>query len=215
MELLALYVVFDILYAGFYYYLFNEIPGRPVLFAPHWIMWFLLSLVLWQITLPWVLKIRHNLMWMLVIGIMIGYLPASGNVLAVSKTLVFYPFFLVGYYLQSYGFKIPHQAQFTYLSVSIFVALGAMLYYYVDPIMMKQLFHGNYSYADLGISGLSAGFCRIIAYLMSGICCLCFFCMISAKKVIFTSAGKYSLHIYLAHGFPVIVLRYTHLLATS
>ena len=78
--------------------------GNAYYIVPWYVLWYLVSLVCWRLIVhylpmnkiqPWVAISVATILCLLV-----GVLPINGK-LAIDKTIAFFPFFLIGYYLQS------------------------------------------------------------------------------------------------------------------
>jgi len=70
------------------------------LLTPYYSSWFLISLIVWRLTIKFIDKIPHLFLISLIISILIGFWSDVTNVLAISRTIVFFPFFVVGYKFQ-------------------------------------------------------------------------------------------------------------------
>jgi fucose 4-O-acetylase-like acetyltransferase len=74
---------------------------RLFLDEPAWAMWFLLSLLCWRLALPYLARLRYPLATALAAALAAGCLPATiGGTLALSRTLCFLPFFVLGWRLR-------------------------------------------------------------------------------------------------------------------
>jgi len=69
------------------------------LLTPSYSFWFLISILIWRLTIQYVEKVRHILLISVIISILAGLWSDVTNVLALSRTIVFFPFFLAGYRL--------------------------------------------------------------------------------------------------------------------
>lgn len=92
-KLVIPYLIFETLYSIYDFLLFGGGRLQFSYLVPHWIMWYLFSLTLWRILLPWVSKNRYILPLAVVIGIAAGYFESIGYYASLSRTLVFFPFF--------------------------------------------------------------------------------------------------------------------------
>jgi fucose 4-O-acetylase-like acetyltransferase len=127
-RLLAPFLAFETLYTVFDFL----VMGRDVLkfsfFLPYWIMWFLFSLIIWKAVLPYVLKIRSNLLILLLLAILAGYAEDIGYYASLSRTLVFFPFFLAGFYFKKeYLFPLRNRK---YRLLAAFVVAGRWIAFY-------------------------------------------------------------------------------------
>ncbi len=94
-DLLIPYVLLNIVWYILAYLYTGEV-NLPLIY-PGWTLWFLLSLFFWRISLRYIIKIKYILPISFILGILIGFIP-NGSILSFSRTIVFLPFFLLGYY---------------------------------------------------------------------------------------------------------------------
>ncbi|MFI7273280.1 acyltransferase family protein [Streptomyces sp. NPDC049879] len=71
--------------------------------TPAWVAWFLLSLLVWRLALPWLARLRWPVAYAVAAALAAGYAGGIGGWLALSRTLCFLPFFLVGWQLRRRG----------------------------------------------------------------------------------------------------------------
>lgn len=64
--------------------------------TPYWLLWYLLSLGCWRLLLPLFAHLRHRLVIALAVAILAGCFSDIGYYLSLSRTLVFFPLFLMG-----------------------------------------------------------------------------------------------------------------------
>jgi fucose 4-O-acetylase-like acetyltransferase len=199
-KLLVPYLIFQAIYTLFYYFHNgNKVELDP--FQPHWSLWFLLSLFCWNLLLflfsKW--KWQIALCIAFIIGIGIGYIDEINSYLSLSRTIVFFPFFLLGYFLKKEhlekirAVKIP--------SLLLLISIFAAFYLFLD-FDYKWLF-GSKPYSVLIDSKLAGGFIRFSVYCLSLIATFCFLAIIPKQRNFFTKWGANSLYVYLLHGFFV------------
>ena len=76
--------------------------GQPIQFlSPYWILWYLMALFLWRLLVP-LLRKSEKVTWALfpvavAASLLCGYAPWIGYDLALSRVLVFLPYFLMGF----------------------------------------------------------------------------------------------------------------------
>src|SRR5699024_174002 len=99
-KLLIPYVIFQLIYSG-YYFSIGKADWQTGIFDPHWSLWFLFSLFSWHVLLYWFKQLPA---WLGItiavqIGLIVGYFGEVGHLFSLSRTFVFFPFFLVGYWV--------------------------------------------------------------------------------------------------------------------
>jgi len=71
------------------------------LLDPHLALWYLLSLFFWRTILPYFVKITYYIPLSIALALLCGYFQAIDHFLSLSRTIVFFPYFLAGYYLRN------------------------------------------------------------------------------------------------------------------
>lgn len=78
--------------------------GKAYFIVPWYVLWYLVSLVCWRLIVQYI-PLNRIKPWVVIsvatiLCLLVGILPINGK-LAIDKTIAFFPFFLIGYYLQS------------------------------------------------------------------------------------------------------------------
>ncbi|MFB5285322.1 acyltransferase family protein [Peribacillus sp. Hz7] len=206
-KLIFPYLIFQIIYSVFYYFLYDQSEITLDPFNPQWSLWFLISLFCWNLMLLLFAKYKAviSITVSLAIGLLAGYADWVSNYLSLSRTLVFFPFFLLGYYLKKEYIYSLFKIRFRLLALAVFVIVFTGFYFYPD-ISYKWLLGSN-SYEELGATSVAAMFKRLGFYLLSVLMVVSVMGFIPRKQYFFTNLGKNTLYIYLLHGFFVKVFR--------
>ncbi|EIJ81720.1 hypothetical protein PB1_02235 [Bacillus methanolicus PB1] len=206
-KLILPYIIFQIIYSIFYYFLYEQSKLKMDPFDPHWSLWFLISLFCWNIMLLLFAKYKAavSITAALIIGLLIGYFDSVSNYLSLSRTFVFFPFFLLGYYLRKEHIFALFRVKFRLFSLAAFIIVFIGFYFY--PEMNYEWLLGSKPYGELGEASFTAMFTRLGLYILSVIMVFSFFAFVPRKQYFFTSLGKNSLYVYLLHGFFVRTFR--------
>ncbi|MCU9612297.1 acyltransferase family protein [Caldibacillus lycopersici] len=206
-KLLFPYMLFQLIYTIYYYFLLHQQSLEFNLLNPAWSLWFLISLFCWNLMLPLFAKMRPlaGLMLTFMIGIAIGYVESVDNFLSLSRTFVFFPFFLLGYHLRREHFQTIASKQYKILAISIAVCAFIIFYFY--PIIDEKWLLGSKPYAQMVAETSLGATQRLIVYCISLIMSTCFLALVPKRKYSFTKIGKYTLYVYLLHGFIVKYFR--------
>ncbi|HBM4073444.1 TPA: acyltransferase family protein [Listeria innocua] len=206
-KLILPYVFFQLIYSIFYYFLLNKENLSIKFLDPEWSLWFLLSLFFWNLMLLVFSKIKpwKSVSIALLLGLVAGYFDIIGGYLSLSRTLVFFPFFLVGYFLKKehFYFLKTHIAS---IIGGIFVVL-LLIFITMHPNLNDKWFLGSKPYANF-VEVKSLGlFIRALVYMISFCSIAAFFSFIPQKRLFFTKWGKNTLYVYLLHGFFIKFFR--------
>ncbi|HOC98723.1 MAG TPA: acyltransferase family protein [Myxococcota bacterium] len=200
------YIVFEVAYSVFDWWLFD----RPKLtfspFSPYWITWFLFSMVLWRASLPYVSRLRMALPISLLVGLAAGYSGSIGYFGSLSRTLVFMPFFLAGVVfkprvLQDALRPPVRGAVFRILAV-ILLASAYAFFLTGDRDRLHQWFYGSFSYESMRIGGwLAAGY-RLCEYAVACVLSASVLILVPSRKIpLLTASGRNTMYVFLLHGF--------------
>ncbi|WP_240407249.1 acyltransferase family protein [Gracilibacillus halophilus] len=132
-----------------------------------------------------------------------------GNEFSLSRTFVFFPFFLIGYWLskerlyQWKGWKVQLS------SIGILMAIFLMSMY--TPAIHPHWLFGSYAYQDLDV-GLMGGVIRMGLYAVAILMTFSLLVLIPHKRYDYTTIGQYTLYVYLLHGVVVQYVREANLL---
>lgn len=196
------YVIFSILYYTADYFFFKRSTFGISLLSPYWILWFLVSLFIWQIMLPFVLKLRYPMLFSILLAVAAGYSNEIGYYLSLSRTIVFFPFFLAGYYLQKKDFEVLQTSAKRIISLICIIIIFIAIYLLSSRINPSWLY-GSYPYNQLGHPEWHAGIFRILIYFFSSLLCISFFSLVPKIKTFFTSMGSRTIYSYLLHGLLI------------
>ncbi len=175
--------------------------------------WYLLSLSLWYLMIPLIrnYKAKYVIPITFVIGILIGFDSSVGTFLSLSRTIVFFPFFCIGYYftpelLSSLLKKKLRIPSFILLAVT----LGLLLW-------KGNLFspYARFSYGATSYAGIlkkdyyfTGPLYRTIWYVVAIILSLAVMYIIPRCHTWFTYIGQRTLSVYVVHVLIRNVLVY-------
>ena len=204
-KLLLPYIIFQILYT-IYYFFIGKSDWQAGIFYPHWSLWFLFSLFCWHMLLYWFKKIPPviGVTIAVQIGLIVGYFDEIGHTFSLSRTFVFFPFFLLGYWLTKE--QVMHvkkkPVKITAVIIMALVAIGI----YVAPDFNSGWLLASKSYGTLGLTEYG-GFARLLVYVTSTLMAISVFAWIPTERGPLTKLGARTLYVYLLHGFFIQYFR--------
>lgn len=189
-------------------------PGdlSAYLTRPYWHLWYLLSLASWQLLAGGVhLIIAHSgpkttahikwwlLLFAFVSGLMAGYLSAIGRVFSLSRTLVFFPFFLAGAF---WGEHIMNRVSriIWLLPLALPVAIGG--YFFAAKLPISFLYQAQ-GYVSFGLDGPLGIEACMVCYITAAACSGLVLLICPKRKCAWTQWGGNTLMPYLLH--PVFI----------
>ncbi|WP_257349285.1 acyltransferase family protein [Pseudalkalibacillus decolorationis] len=202
-KILIPYFIFQLVY--FVFYTVKNGEESFSLFDPYWTLWFLLSMVFWNVLLILFARFKHPAIMMgvaLTIGVFAGYIQDIGTYLSLSRTFVFFPVFLLGFLLKKEHFYALLQPEKRIaagvLLVSMFVS-----YFFFFPQEAKDWLLASSSYEELGVDVGQAAVMRLLMYGLMFIATFSFMTIVPRRKMFFTHLGGRTLYVYLLHGFII------------
>ncbi|MFD2044372.1 acyltransferase family protein [Ornithinibacillus salinisoli] len=204
-KLLLPYLIFQLIYS-FYYFYIGKSGWLTDLFHPHWSLWFLFSLFCWHILLHWFKKIPaiYSVTLAVTIGLVVGYFSEIGHSFSLSRTFVFFPFFLLGYLVTQ-----DHMMWLKRRSIriaSIVVMSVVLLAIYYAPEFNSGWLLASKSYGDLGMPEYG-GLARLLVYITSAIMAVSVLTWIPTRQFKLTALGTRTLYVYLLHGIFIQYFR--------
>jgi fucose 4-O-acetylase-like acetyltransferase len=210
-KLIIPYLIFQGIYSFYYYFMIEQKTVELNPLHPQWSLWFLMSLFCWNVMLyvftKW--KAGFALLLSFGLGILVGYFDEINSYLSLSRTFVFFPFFLLGYYLKREHFEKVRSMNFKYLSLFVLLAIFVAVYF-LPAFEYKWLF-GSKPYDVLNQTGINGGLIRLGVYMVSLLATLSFLAIVPRQHYFFTKWGTSSIYVYLLHGFFVKYFRNSEL----
>ncbi|WP_158582992.1 acyltransferase family protein [Lysinibacillus yapensis] len=206
--LLLPYLIFQLLYTLYYKQVFGDSVTFD-LFEPRYALWFLLSMIMWKLML-WVFG-RHKAMILvsIVLSLLVGYISEVNQWLSLSRTFFFFPFFLLGYFLNRENFvKLKNHWNVAIASV-LAVALVIFVYLYGN-IQWKEWFFGRNPYDEISYGIFESGILsRMTIYVLMIVSTYIFLSLVPKSSQWYTNIGGKTLVVYLLHLFIVRAFRET------
>lgn len=173
-------------------------PGSVT--TPYWLLWYLLSLACWRILLPLFAHLRYRLLIAVAVAVGVGCLGDIGYYLSLSRTLVFFPLFLMGWMWAHRWRKRSGTWPIRLLAVGtlavVFVAVARIK---PDP----RWLYGSYGYAALGVDLLPGMLSRLLLLGGAMACTLAFLTLVPRRHTIISGPGSRSLGAYVLQGFVI------------
>ncbi|PLT34559.1 acyltransferase family protein [Bacillus sp. V5-8f] len=206
-KLILPYLIFQMIYAVYYYYLYQKSSLSVDFLDPQWSLWFLISLFCWNIMLLGFAKLKPavGIGSAILVALLIGYVDSVSNYLSLSRTFVFFPMFLIGYHLSKDHIK--HLLTFKARTFAFLIMAVVFIGFYLYPDINYKWLLGSKPYSELEAASIISMFKRLAFYLLSLMMVFSFLALIPTGQYFFTQWGKQTLYVYLLHGFFVRFFR--------
>ena len=203
------YLMFQTLYLLFdYFVLKNQENGFTLQYTtPYWLLWYLLTVIFYYLLLP-VLKTENKkkaaavIILLTVLSIAAGFVPSIGRWLSLSRTIVFFPFFMSGYYLSNLFDRVRIRTffrKYKALRIILFAAvMAACEFFFLRSGIHRSAFFGSFPYTS---SGTNAGIRLLIGICAASAILLLFLIVPNRNLGLLTSIGQNTMAVYLLHGF--------------
>lgn len=201
-SLLVPYVIFETLYTLFDFYTQGQDKLNFTYFYPYWILWFLFSMMLWKMLLPYLLILKYPLAICIGMSLMMGYALDVDYYASISRTLYFFPFFIMGFYFKREWLD-RLKTRRNVISSVVIVTIGFGLLYTLSPVLSTSWFYGSLPYLEFGIDAWYAAGYRLLTYLFTVVMGLSVLTIVPNSKLPFTHLGEHTMYVFLLHGFLV------------
>ena len=94
------YIIFQIFYTLLINrFNFSSIMGWKYLLVPYYHMWYIFSLIIWSYVTIFLKNYinKYVVLVFFLTGIFVNFFNINLHILAISRTIIFYPYFLIGY----------------------------------------------------------------------------------------------------------------------
>ncbi len=209
-------VLFTMLYELPHVVILGSLSKYSRKFSPYWLLWFLVSLLCWRLMANHVSRLKWPLPYTIVVFIMLavgaGGVDSIGYPFSLSRTIVFFPFFLLGMELQKRNVLHLRMPAFYRWSAGLIVLSMLIISYRYPSLVSLNILYGVKSYAAQGLSLGAGGLTRALWYIYAVLLVLSVLTLLPTNASRWTKLGAQSMSIYLLHGYGVKFLEYANIL---
>ncbi len=183
--------------------------------TPTFGMWFLLSLFCWRVLLPYIVRFRAAPALLVVGAIGVGFVDSVGHQFSASRTISYFPLFLLGHWLGTGGLQrlrvFPAIRPLAAAVLSGVIVTGVL----VRDKMPSVWLHMRDPYAADDLAGvLDLGALRLALLASAAAAVLSLLVLIPRRPLpVITSFGSGTMYVYLLHLPIVAFIRSTELYA--
>lgn len=217
------YFSFQILYITFIKYVLKS-NVKYQFTTPYWLLWYVMACIFYQLLIPIfnTSNKRKQILFVVfsfIIALLVGYEDTIGNYMALSRFIVFLPWFLIGYYCKKNAMLESFSVRNVRNNIVVIISMAIIAFsipFIFQTNLNNRLLYGSFSYSNCDGSLLL----RALLYLISFAWIVFLFVgvkpFINKKLIVLTSIGQNTLPIFLLHGFLVrgIEIYYPILIST-
>lgn len=201
---LAPYLFFQGLYVLINYLLKIEHPSNSLtgfISVPTRTLWYLVSLFSWTVMLNFVSE--KHIKTVVALSFLLPFCSAliPGLQFSISRTLYFFPFFLLGYSARISEFSLGSD-KLAWKAFAVLFFVGLFFLCRVAPIDIRILFAYS-SFRSLGIDVASGMIIRCVVIVLSLAGCFAFFVLVPTAKTAISEYGSRTMQIFLIHDIAV------------
>jgi fucose 4-O-acetylase-like acetyltransferase len=194
--------IFQFLYLGMIFAKSGHLPA-PVL-QPHWILWFLLSMFAWKLALPVFNRLPSAVLLSAAMAIAAGFDADIGYALSLSRTIYFFPFFLIGHFYRNQITLLASRFR-GLLSAGFAVVVAGVVVWSFHGLPHDALY-GSKSYLLAPVMTQAPAIGRGLVLVLSLVASIAFLGLVPVKSRLLEYLGERSLSIFLLHGFVVMMM---------
>lgn len=185
----------------------NLRTGFVDVFMPAYQFWYLLSLYIWRITAPSVSRLRFAVPLTLLISLYIGCFHEADRFFSISRTFVYYPFFLLGYCMTEKTVKRIRSFSRLAGAGAVCAGLALTLWLNISGRAPVKTYENLQCYHCSGIGNLEGIGIRLLTGIVAAVILLGLLNLMSGRRFFFTSLGERTVVVYLLSAFFVRFLR--------
>ena len=186
-------------------YICTGMNGQLSIFSAKDAPWYLLSLVFWTMAIPFFEKCNKKIVLFttIVFALLCGYDNAVGSILVLSRTIVFLPFFILGFYTKKEHLDRLLNLRLRIPALLLFVGAFLLFLFYYPAIrpFVKIVFGGSSYVSTFKKYATYGALIRLCWYGLSFVFSIAFMLLVPRVRFSFTVLGERTLPVYILHIF--------------
>lgn len=210
------YLLFQTLFFLLQRFVFGYYSLRLQFTTPHWVMWFLLAMIIWMLLVPLLdiaatgnKRIAITIGAAFLLGILAGFDDNLGHFMSLGRVVYFFPFFVLGFCVKKAVDPLEFLHRITHWRIRILTGVPTALIFgwlwFNNHLVDIRWLWGVHSYYRLDYTGYNF-VVRIMLYIGAMVISLFFLSVIPVGKMFFSYIGTRTLQVFLLHGFVVHML---------
>lgn len=199
LKILSIYIIAQVLITLYYEYVINIVEDGETIFIPRFTLWYLLTCSYLYLSEYLFRKYNFKTVFIisLILGLSSGFIECIDDYLSISRTITFFPFFVLGYYEKEINI-IKYVNKYKKIIYILVLIMTIWFFFNQDFFNFKDTYL-KYSYFDYN-NPQECFFKRFLMYIFFFVYSAFVLIVTPRKKMFISKVGKYTLIIYLIHG---------------
>lgn len=173
--------------------------------TPGWALWYLMSMFLWKFFLKDLVRIKYIVPISFIVGLGAGIFSEFNGLLSLSRTLVFFPFFLMGYLMsEDRLFKMKKPSRFFSCGI-IILALSFAVFICYFKVFPVEFLYGSDSFKTYTVPIWLGLISRALLYVIGFSFVFVLANTMTIKNTFFSKIGRNTLPIYILHTYLLCI----------
>lgn len=208
-NLLIPFFIFNTIYMltieNCYYTTFKERLINFNIFRASYLYWYLISLFIWRILTKYIERFKFSIIILFILSIYIGLINEAGRFLSISRTISFFPFFILGYYSKKECIeKIRNMDK--RIMIFILIILIFITFILANNFINVELFMDAQTYNASEVGKIRGILTRIYQFIIAIGISICLINLISLENNWMSKIGRKTISIYMLSPFLQEVL---------
>ena len=174
------------------------------IFEPRHAYWYLFSLCTWKILINYVKKLKFSMVLLILLSLYIGTISSINRNFSLSRTIAFFPFFMLGYYTDK---EIIEKIRKIDKKIIIFILIFmACTLFMTKDVFTFGLLKNAESYHTSDVSNTRGILVRVLQFVFAIGISGCIINLIPDKKNWLSDIGKKTITVYLLSPIVQFVL---------
>ena len=173
-------------------------------FKPIYVFWYLLSLFFWRVTVKYFDRVKGIVILAFIVGIYCGCIGEAERFFSISRTVSFFPYFILGYKLKKESIEKIRKVPKIYSLALIIAAFAVTVFLNISETMPVKMYELIQSYKATNLDNLHGMILRGTIYIIATIIIFALVKLMPDKEFPVTIYGQRTLCIYVLSSFVII-----------
>ncbi len=173
-------------------------------FKPIYVFWYLLSLFFWRVTVKYFDRVKGIVILAFFVGIYCGCIGEAERFFSISRTVSFFPYFILGYKFKKESIEKIRKVPKIYSLALIIAAFAVTVFLSISETMPVKMYELIQSYKATNLDNLHGMILRGTIYIIATIIIFALVNLMPDKEFPVTIYGQRTLCIYVLSSFVII-----------